>query len=81
MAWNFYSISLETNDKTKTSRILIDYFNEEIDSVKKCAECYRNANDAPDNWFTLVCDEPHLIVWAKMKGNQMISYQINLTIS
>lgn len=60
---------LETHAKTISSRMLLDYFKEEIESVKKCAQCYRNANEAPNDWFTLVCDEPHLIVWAKMKGN------------
>lgn len=40
----------------------------EIESVKKCAECFINAHDKPNNWFTLVCNNPHLLVWAKLKG-------------
>lgn len=48
--------------------MLMDYLTGEIESSKKCFECYRNAIEHPDTWFALVCDEPHLIVWAKMKG-------------
>lgn len=41
---------------------------EEIKSIRKCAECYANAYHHSDSWFAMACAEPHLIIWAKMKG-------------
>lgn len=32
-----------------------------------CAECYLKANQNLNNHFTEVCDQPHLLIWAKMK--------------
>ena len=41
---------------------------EEIDGLCKCGTCYANAHAYPDNWFTMVCDEPHIVAWAKFQG-------------
>lgn len=32
---------------------------------RKCAECYSNRHKYQRNWSTMLCDEPHLIVWAE----------------
>lgn len=41
---------------------------QELTDIETCAECYLNANTMADNWFTEVCERPHLIIWAKLKG-------------
>lgn len=54
-----------TNRKSKAAQLLLNCITEEIPKIKLCSECYSNANKYPTNWFALVCDEPHLIIWAK----------------
>ncbi|XP_031639274.1 protein kinase C-binding protein 1-like [Contarinia nasturtii] len=55
--------------KTNAAALLVNFFNEEIHSVQSCcAECYMNALNHPNDWFTMVCDEAHLLVWASVKG-------------
>ncbi|XP_055306175.1 zinc finger MYND domain-containing protein 11-like [Sitodiplosis mosellana] len=58
------------HDMVKTAKSLAKYLELEIESVKKCAECYSNANKNPDTmaWFTVVCAKPHIVVWAKLEG-------------
>lgn len=58
----------EAHEKSRVAKTLLDYFIDEIESVKKCAECYANATTHSDTWFTLACNEPHLPIWAKQKG-------------
>lgn len=45
-----------------------DVVKEEIDGLRKCSNCYANAHTYPENWFTMVCDEPHIVAWAKFQG-------------
>lgn len=41
---------------------------EEFDGLSKCGTCYANAHAHPQNWFTMVCDPPHVLAWAKFQG-------------
>lgn len=56
----------EDHEKCKSARALYDYSITEIKILRKCAECYANANNNPNDWFSLVCRKPHLIIWAKL---------------
>lgn len=47
---------------------LVNSVEEEIDSVKKCFECYSKANENPSGWVTMVCTRPHLVIWAKVNS-------------
>lgn len=40
----------------------------EISDIRMCHECYLNKKENPDKWFTMVCNEPHLLVWVKRKS-------------
>lgn len=40
---------------------------QEANEIDTCAECYHNANTRAD-WFVDVCSQPHLLLWAKLKG-------------
>ncbi|XP_031638034.1 protein kinase C-binding protein 1-like isoform X2 [Contarinia nasturtii] len=62
------TIAYNESASTKAVRELMEYVEHEIESVKKCAECYEKANKYPHLWFAMACSEPHLLVWAKMKG-------------
>lgn len=46
---------------------LIEFIKNEIDSIKICKQCYMNASTDPEHSFTMICDPPHVLVWAKYK--------------
>lgn len=56
-----------TVDSTKCRilRQLVSYCENELYEIDLCSECYCNANEHPDDWFTMVCEHPHILVWAK----------------
>lgn len=47
---------------------LMDFINDEIHSIITCAECYNNAFLHPRTSFVILCQKPHLIIWAKPPG-------------
>lgn len=47
---------------------LMKYYEKEIHSIQTCEECYNNAYDHGDISFTLPCENPHLLIWAKAAG-------------
>lgn len=55
-------------DNQQVATMLKDVVADEIDGLRKCANCYANAHMYPENWFTMVCNEPHIIAWAKFQG-------------
>lgn len=55
-------------EKKERAKLLQQFVSDEIDGLKKCGECYSNANYYPNNWFTMVCDEPHILAWVKFQG-------------
>uniref|UniRef100_A0A1A9X1J8 PWWP domain-containing protein n=1 Tax=Glossina brevipalpis TaxID=37001 RepID=A0A1A9X1J8_9MUSC len=63
-------LSLGRTTKTKmvaAAKSLIKICRQETAEIDTCAQCYLNANSRSD-WFLDVCDQPHLLVWAKLKG-------------
>lgn len=40
----------------------------EIYDIEMCHQCYYRSN-TQSNWFTAVCDPPHLLVWARINGH------------
>lgn len=50
------------------SKELIKFIDDEILTMKKCAECYKNAYKNPETSFTMPCSRLHPIVWAKTDG-------------
>lgn len=37
----------------------------DVDSIRKCEECFEFWLNDPDNYFKEVCSKPHLLVYAK----------------
>ena len=58
----------ENHANTKAARSLLDCIVEDVQNARACIECYTNATNHPDHWFSMVCDEPHMILWIKEKG-------------
>lgn len=58
--------------KTTEAKKLLKLVNAEIESCLKCLECHVNANDKTTRtrWFTMVCNMPHLIIWAHRKNTR-----------
>lgn len=50
------------------AKSLLRVAKQEMYDIETCPECYVNANSMADNWFVEVCEKPHLILWAKLKG-------------
>lgn len=42
----------------------------EMYDIEMCSMCFQRAN-IKDDWFMDVCSPPHLIVWARMKGDKI----------
>lgn len=51
----------------KIAKSLLKTCKQEMNQIETCAECYCNANSKVD-WFIEVCDRPHILLWAKLKG-------------
>lgn len=51
-----------------TAKSLLKVAKQETQNIETCPECYINANTLPDTWFVEVCEKPHLVLWAKLKG-------------
>lgn len=43
----------------------ISFCEKELHDIDICIECYCNANEHPNDWFTMLCAHPHILVWAK----------------
>ncbi|XP_031637919.1 uncharacterized protein LOC116350304 [Contarinia nasturtii] len=65
---NCFILFLDNHHRMEIAKSLVDYMEEEIEIVKKCPECYNNAVKYPNDWFTVICSDPHIIVWAKKMG-------------
>lgn len=59
---------LGNEDVNKAIKWLIDFTKNEIYTIRLCHECYWNANHNRNDWFTMSCTKPHLLIWAKQKG-------------
>lgn len=51
----------------KIAKSLLKTCKQEMAQIETCSECYANAN-SKKNWFVEVCDPPHVLLWAKLKG-------------
>ncbi|XP_031633572.1 zinc finger MYND domain-containing protein 11-like, partial [Contarinia nasturtii] len=58
----------KNNDILHGANKLLDFVDEEILSLTTCVECYDNASKYPETSFTMPCNTPHLLIWAKAPG-------------
>lgn len=47
---------------------LFELCHRDVNSIRKCAECFEHWIIDPNNYFVLVCSKPHLIVYAQVEG-------------
>ncbi|XP_065368922.1 MYND-type zinc finger-containing chromatin reader Zmynd8 [Calliphora vicina] len=68
MLHNAYILSHRNNTKiVLAAKSIFKIGRQEANEIETCAECYLNANTRTD-WFVDVCSQPHLLLWAKLKG-------------
>lgn len=61
----WFNHSLDEAFAVKATKWLLDFTKEEIYAIRLCHECYYNANQKRDDWFTKPCSIPHILVFAK----------------
>ncbi|XP_041859551.1 protein kinase C-binding protein 1-like isoform X2 [Melanotaenia boesemani] len=53
---------------TATAKVIVKICEHEMNEIEVCPECYLSSCQKRDNWFCEPCSQPHLLVWAKLKG-------------
>ncbi|XP_017844729.1 protein kinase C-binding protein 1 [Drosophila busckii] len=67
MQHNAQLLQSDTIKAEQTAKAIVKVCRQEVNEIETCPECYMNANSC-DDWFVRVCTQPHLLVWAKLKG-------------
>ncbi|XP_008317526.1 protein kinase C-binding protein 1 isoform X2 [Cynoglossus semilaevis] len=53
---------------TATAKVIVKICEHEMNEIEVCPECYLSSCQKRDNWFCEPCNQPHPLVWAKLKG-------------
>ncbi|XP_047736969.1 uncharacterized protein LOC108677761 isoform X2 [Hyalella azteca] len=53
---------------TNLARTAVKIIKQEMSEIETCPDCYMNAHQLPDTWFTEACRLAHPLVWARLKG-------------
>ncbi|KAH8284130.1 hypothetical protein KR054_010849 [Drosophila jambulina] len=63
------ALIMDTGDAKveQAAKAVVKVCRQEANEIDTCPECYLNANSS-DEWFVKVCRQPHLLLWAKLKG-------------
>ncbi|CAH1247637.1 ZMYND8 [Branchiostoma lanceolatum] len=56
------------NKLTTSARMIVRICEHEMYEIEVCPDCYTSSCTKKDNWFCEPCREPHILVWAKLKG-------------
>lgn len=60
---------------SKSAKTIIQLVNTDVKHIKLCSQCYKNGIHS-SNPMVLLCDPPHLMVWAKTDGYNYWSAKI-----
>lgn len=58
---------LGTSGRLGIAKRMEEFCEKELYDIEVCGECYHRSNTKQE-WFTEVCDPPHLLVWARTPG-------------
>lgn len=58
---------LENDERVRLARDMERFCDLEMYDIEMCSDCFDRSNTMA-NWFTEVCNPPHLLIWAKMHG-------------
>lgn len=45
----------------------MEFCRTEIENISSCTDCYKNIHNKPNEWRSLACSRPHLVVWVELK--------------
>ncbi|XP_037956524.1 protein kinase C-binding protein 1 isoform X2 [Teleopsis dalmanni] len=69
--WMLHNINILTNGVNTKDTLIVKQIlkscKQESNEIESCSECYLNAHTRSD-WFEDVCSQPHILLWAKLKG-------------
>lgn len=63
----FFFSYLENDERARLAREMESFCDLEMYDIEMCSDCFDRSNTMA-NWFTEVCNPPHLLIWAKMNG-------------
>ncbi|XP_064116215.1 LOW QUALITY PROTEIN: MYND-type zinc finger-containing chromatin reader ZMYND8-like [Macrobrachium nipponense] len=53
---------------TSMARSLVKILKQDMSEIETCPDCYMNAHQKPNSWFTEACRSAHPLIWARLKG-------------
>lgn len=53
----------------KAVQILLVFATNQVETIQGCSECYENKYKYPNQWRSMTCKKPHIILWAKTSRN------------
>lgn len=59
-------MSLARHERTKWAKSLFDFCTFETKVIFNCSDCYKNQHMYPNEWRTMACMKPHLVLWLKL---------------
>lgn len=67
---------------TTVAKSILKTCKQEMNEIQNCPTCYLKANTL-SNWFIEACPKPHILVWAKLRGNSSTNetFKTNFTIT
>jgi len=71
VAWilhNSFIFNGANSKVTGLARTALKMISQEMSEIETCPDCYMNAHQKPDTWFTEACRLAHPLVWARLKG-------------
>ncbi|XP_031639189.1 protein kinase C-binding protein 1-like [Contarinia nasturtii] len=68
------------HNKLREANRFLTYVNAEVESIQCCFQCYKHSQIDRHHWFTMLCDEPHLLVWAYMKNFRYMPAKLMLIL-
>ncbi|XP_055306131.1 uncharacterized protein LOC129570513 [Sitodiplosis mosellana] len=64
----FHNACCTSNEQHKIRTYKLEIFcTKEIENISSCADCYKNMHIKPNQWQSLACSRPHLVLWVELK--------------
>lgn len=61
----------ENPELTKAVKYLLGNCRRDVESIRKCSECFRAWTEDRLTYFTRACSKPHLLIFAKTPDNPL----------
>lgn len=65
---NSYIFNDHNHTLTQNARYFWKVAKNEMGEIEVCPDCFMNFYVYPKTWFVELCDRPHALLWARLKG-------------